>query len=412
MSQEKNTLKYLDLFSGIGGFHEAMIRYAPSAKCIAAVEFEKNAARVYENTYGIKPLGDIKEEKTIEELDRLIKENDGFDILFAGFPCQSFSKAGKQKGFEDETRGTLFFDIEKILKKYQPKYFILENVRNLVGHTSKEGVKTMDVIGKHLRKIGYSFKTSILSPHKIVTKSIPHLRERIFIYGVLEEKCDNAEVVIEKIKKNIEDEFSTAHFEKFKYRKNINFYLDHEIKMKTPIAADKKEILDIWEELNNEIEGQLISPIWLDVIYNKELQTSPLKWKQKLIDKTLLFYDANKEKIDQWYIKYDELKKFPKSFRKFEWNANSSIKSIFDGIIQFRPSGIRVKKPDYFPTFVAINQTPIIGWERRYITPHEIQKLFGFQTLKLGNNDAESYKQLGNSVSVDVVEIILKHLVG
>ena len=120
----------------------------------------------------------------------------------------------------------------------------------------------------------------------------------------------------------------------------------------------------------------------------------------------------NKKTIDKWMK--DHRKHYSKLFlsdRKLEWNAGDRIDSIFDGIIQFRPSGVRVKDPSDIPTLVAINQTPIIGFERRYMTPDEMRKLYGFKKLNFGSqHEKQTYKQLGNTVSVDVVEYLLLHM--
>ncbi|MFA7436090.1 MAG: DNA (cytosine-5-)-methyltransferase [Bacilli bacterium] len=399
------TLRFLDLFAGIGGFHEAVLEHNSKSECIAAVEIDKFAAEVYEKTFNIEPLGDITDPKVIRELDDIIVKKK-LDFLLAGFPCQAFSKAGNQEGFQDQTRGTLFYSIKEILKKHKPKYFLLENVRNLLGHKSKDNIKTFKIIEDTLDKLDYAFEYSILSPHRLKNKKIPQMRERIFIYGILDKKKNESN--IKTIKKDIETNFVRQSEVEMKNKKEIKKYL-HKTK-DIIIPQERLEALEIWEELNKSIEGPLMSPIWLDVIFNKKLQTSELEWKQKLINKNLDFYEKNKIEINKWYEKHNGLKQFPASFRKLEWNAKTSIESVFDGIIQFRPSGIRIKKPDYFPTFVAINQTPIIGWERRYITPEEIKKLFGFKKIKLGESASESYKQLGNTVSVDVVKVILDNL--
>ena len=116
--------KFIDLFCGIGGFHQAMSELG--GECVYASDIDPECRRIYKLNYGIEPDGDITK----------VKEEDipAHDVLCAGFPCQSFSKAGKRLGFDDPTRGTLFFDILRILKYHQPKYALLENVRNLAGH--------------------------------------------------------------------------------------------------------------------------------------------------------------------------------------------------------------------------------------------------------------------------------------
>ena len=116
--------KFIDLFAGIGGFHQAMTQLG--GKCVFASEIDKHAIKVYENNYGIVPQGNIKE-IDVEDIPQ-------HDVLCAGFPCTTFSIAGKCAGFDDQTRGTLFFEITRILKHHHPKYIILENVKNLTRH--------------------------------------------------------------------------------------------------------------------------------------------------------------------------------------------------------------------------------------------------------------------------------------
>jgi DNA (cytosine-5)-methyltransferase 1 len=412
----KKNAKFIDMFAGIGGFHEAMLKVDPNSTCVCAIEFDGAAQSVYKNSFGIDPLGDINNENTIQGIDIAVEKNDGFDILFAGFPCQTFSKAGKREGFNDETRGTLFYKIEELLKKYKPQYFVLENVRNLINHKSNNQ-KSLKIIIDHLKKMGYEVRWSLLSPHRIKQdKFIPQLRERVFIYG----KINSTEEELNQIRKNIESKFYSnkefrdnlpTDFKKMK--QNIERFLDKDNDSIAELKIDENtmKVLNIWEELNQEIRadgGRLISPIWLDTIFNEENQKTDLEWKSNLINKNMEFYKKHKKVINKWYKKHNKLKGFNKTQRKFEWNANNTIASIFEGIIHSRPSGIRVKKPDYFPTFVAINQKPIIN--NKYISPNEIKKLYGFQKVKLGSSYAESYKQLGNSVSADVSAIVIKEL--
>ncbi|MBR3738309.1 MAG: DNA (cytosine-5-)-methyltransferase, partial [Eubacterium sp.] len=149
-----NNFRFVDLFSGIGGFHQAMRNLG--GKCVFASEIDEYAIETYRKNYNIDCAFDIT-----EVTDDLIPPH---DVLCAGFPCQTFSKAGKQLGFSDETEGTLFFEVARILKKSQPKYFVLENVRNLLSH---DGGKTISVIKNTLSRLGYNFETVIMSPHQL-----------------------------------------------------------------------------------------------------------------------------------------------------------------------------------------------------------------------------------------------------
>lgn len=401
------SLKFIDLFAGIGGFHQAVKRVEPESYCVSSIEFDKSAAEVYERTYGIKPLGDITNEEVLNELDLRVRKEKGFDILFAGFPCQTFSQAGKRQGFNDEIRGTLFYSINEILKKYKPKYFVLENVRNLINHKSGRK-KSFDIIKEHLKQSGYNFRYSVLSPHRLKNNTKPQMRERVFIYGVYngeEEKLDEVKEKLEgefykKNKLNIEN----TNIYEYVFSDNKNNYL---------VEKEKIQVLKTWESFVKhfkENDIKLFSPIWLDDMISSLDDGDLPRWKRNIIIRNKEFYNSNQDFIDKW--KNDNIKYLSvKSHRKFEWNANDSIDSIFEGIIQFRPSGIRVKKPDFFPTFVAINHKAIIGKEKRYITPCEVAELYGFKNMKFTDRLNETYKQLGNTISVDVAETVIKTLI-
>lgn len=155
---------YIDLFAGIGGFHLAMNSFG--AECVFASEWNTSAANVYEKNFGIKPFGDITKIDASE-----IPEH---DILCGGFPCQAFSISGKQKGFED-TRGTLFFDIARIVKHHMPKIVFLENVKNLAKHDKGN---TLRIIVNTFDDLGYKVNFEVLNASDY---GLPQNRERIFI---------------------------------------------------------------------------------------------------------------------------------------------------------------------------------------------------------------------------------------
>lgn len=159
--------KFIDLFSGIGGFHQAVASFG--AQCVFASDINIQACVTYEANHGLKPNGDITQ---IDE-----KNVPKHDILTAGFPCQAFSIAGKKKGFE-EIRGTLFFDVARIMKHHEPKVAILENVKNFASHD--EG-KTLKIILKTLDDIGYSAVYKVLNSAYF---GAPQARERIYIIAV------------------------------------------------------------------------------------------------------------------------------------------------------------------------------------------------------------------------------------
>ena len=157
-------LRFIDLFAGIGGFHNALSEF--EAKCVFASEWDKHASQTYLANYNIMPVGDITQ---------ITEENiPTHDILCAGFPCQTFSISGKRQGFTD-TRGTLFYDIVRIAQYHKPKILFLENVKNLIRHDSG---KTLDTIISTLEKIGYRVFYKVLNASHF---GLPQNRERIYI---------------------------------------------------------------------------------------------------------------------------------------------------------------------------------------------------------------------------------------
>ncbi|MBR4390418.1 MAG: DNA cytosine methyltransferase [Prevotella sp.] len=161
---------FIDLFAGIGGFRIAFQNLG--GKCVYSSEFDAKAQESYLANYGEMPFGDITKESTKSYIPQ------EFDILCGGFPCQAFSLAGRRLGFKDETRGTLFFEIEAILRKHQPKAFFLENVKGLAIHDRGRTLKT---ILEHLDDAGYD-----VVPPQILNAmdyGVPQHRERIYIIG-------------------------------------------------------------------------------------------------------------------------------------------------------------------------------------------------------------------------------------
>jgi len=162
-----NNLKFVDLFCGLGGFRIALEKQ--KCNCVFSCDIDKAVAKVYENNFGEYPSGDIT------KIDS--KEIPDFDILCGGFPCQSFSIAGKRLGFED-SRGTMFFEIARILKEKQPKAFILENVKGITNHDKG---KTLQTILEILDDLGYTYIHKVINAKDV---GIPQNRERWYCVGI------------------------------------------------------------------------------------------------------------------------------------------------------------------------------------------------------------------------------------
>ena len=171
--------RFVDLFCGVGGFHQGMS--ALGGKCVFSIDIDKDCREVYKENYQIDPWIDEEIKGNIRwftEKEHRMEQIPDHDVLCAGFPCQSFSKAGKRGGLE-QTEGTLFYDLGKIIEHKKPKHIFLENVPNLKTHDSGN---TFKVISRELARMGYIFETGIVSPHHLGT---PQLRNRFFILGCI-----------------------------------------------------------------------------------------------------------------------------------------------------------------------------------------------------------------------------------
>ncbi|MBR5788371.1 MAG: DNA cytosine methyltransferase [Muribaculaceae bacterium] len=165
-----SNFRFIDLFAGIGGIRLGF--EAVGGHCVFSSEFDEAACKTYEANFGEHPSGDIT------KIDA--KDIPDFDVLLGGFPCQAFSIIGKKEGFENETCGTLFFDIERILKEKMPRAFMLENVRNLTAHDKGN---TFKVMISHLEALGYNVYAKVLNA---LDYGVPQKRERIIIVGFLD----------------------------------------------------------------------------------------------------------------------------------------------------------------------------------------------------------------------------------
>lgn len=163
--------KFIDLFAGIGGIRLGF--ESVGGTCVFSSEWDSSACQTYEANFGEMPAGDITKIKSEDIPD--------FDILLGGFPCQPFSIIGAKEGFNHETQGTLFFEIERILRDKKPAAFMLENVRNLTAHDSG---RTFRVIIEHLEALGYHVYSKVLNA---LDFGVPQKRERIIIVGFLDD---------------------------------------------------------------------------------------------------------------------------------------------------------------------------------------------------------------------------------
>ncbi len=420
-------MKFIDLFAGLGGFHKAM--HELNHECVFASELDPTLRELYKQNWGIEAKGDIK--KIVKDELNTIPNH---DILCAGFPCQPFSKAGKQLGRSDLTRGTLFDDIIKILDLRRPKYFILENVPFIAKHDNEE---TWNYIQEELKKLDYSVLHNYYSPQDF---GIPQHRKRIFIVGCrngLEHfKFEN----IDKQKKSIID---------------INQFIEQYPTEYKKLPKANVECIKLWQEFVNSIPKEKDIPgfpVWamefgatypFEDSYPQSLSQNQLQeykgnfgvslkglskteqlaklpsysrvdsefpsWKKNYIKRNREFYRENKKYIQNTVEKISKLPS--QSWQKLEWNVGAEKRVINNYILQFRASGIRVKKVNFFPSLVCTNtQIPIIGWKGRYINKNEGLKLQSLEGIKLPNNDNAAFKALGNAVNSKIIYLIAKEL--
>lgn len=409
------SFQFVDLFAGIGGFHIALRDLG--GECVFASEIDEAAQNIYRLNFEHEMKGPIVGDiipLTEKTLSRLIPEH---DVLAAGFPCQPFSKSGAQLGM-DETRGTLFYNIAKIIEKRRPKVIILENVRNLTGPKHKH---TWALILRVLRDLGYHVSDipSIVSPHTIPPENggTPQVRDRVYIVGVYVGK--------QKAWKLADDPF-VFNRELLGDWKPTNWDLqehllqdDSEIEgaQLYQVSAERLAVIGMWNDFLKSVgakKGKRLPgfPLWEYAMTRRpKLDADMPDWKIDFLKKNSAFYVENRVAIEAWRERYPLLKSMNNSYRKFEWQAQD-LGSLWKGVIQFRPSGVRVKKPDYLPALVAMNQTSIIGAKKRTITVREAARLQAFpETFSFGDqNPAKSFKQLGNAVSVGTVKFVLSSI--
>ena len=406
------SFKFVDLFAGIGGFHAAL--GALGGKCVYASEWDKDAALIYERNWNREPDGDI----TLAANDEIM-EVPKHDVLVGGFPCQPFSKSGKQMGME-ETRGTLFWNIAKIIDAHKPTLVLLENVQNITG---PRHIHEWQVIIKTLRDLGYrvSENPMVVSPHLIRPEfgGRPQVRNRVFIAATRIPKG------VPNFKENVEiPDLSQVTNGWDPQSWSLDYHLPLE-KLKS--AKDKKETalsdaeikwIDAWNDfvVTMRKEGKVSKlpgfPIWADDwvhIDKLEIPHGSPKWKSDFLTKNAMFYTEHKKILDAWLKRWDKLQDFPPSRRKFEWQAQDAA-TLWETIMHFRPSGIRAKKATYVPALVAITQTTIVGKQKRRISVREGARLQGLPDWYdfVDQPNSASYKQLGNGVNVGAVYNVIR----
>ena len=401
-------MKFIDLFAGIGGFHYAIKSIDKTSKPVMVSEIDKYAKEAYSknHSYDINEIRNIRDYTDDSQFAKeKLKQIGKYDILFGGFPCQTFSTAGKKEGFLDEVKGTLFFDVAKLLGDTLPKYVLLENVKHLAKHDDGH---TWEVIKETLRDTGYLVPDEpiLLSPHQF---GIPQIRWRVFIPAILKTETDLSE-------KEFSDKFNfDAQFVDKPKKLRMDKVLDD-----ATIIKDKKILnsLKAWGEFIEKVRrprGRTLPVIWLDYMNEDRVNLDSMpSWKSKYIRDMRDVYFTNKEFIDGWMKKH-EVSEWQKRERKLEWQAGADKFDHKNTFVQLRQSGYRFKKPNIFPTLVAMVQTSILFDNKinkwRYLSVDEVKRLQSFpNSFKYCVPEYQTYKQFGNSINVKVAEIVLSKL--
>lgn len=439
--------RFIDLFAGIGGFHHALSRLG--GECVLTCELDADCRTVYRHAFpgtgsnGHVLVNDIREitrtrladPDALRARDRIASLVPDHEILCAGFPCQPFSKSGAQQGVRDTTRGTLFYDIMQIVDAKRPLFVVLENVRNLAGPRHTE---TWDIIIRNLQEAGYEVASEplVFSPHLLppTAGGAPQVRDRLFIVGV---RSDIASDQVNRLREFNHQLRAEAFWDPDDWR--IAEYLDADPSIRDVenyrISSNEEVYLEAWGAFVEEIDAETLPgfPIWADCfVPEPALAPAMALWEREFRIKNSAFYLANREYLDGWAKRTwgpraERVSDFPQSRQKFEWQARKrhprrSGRTLRDLVVQFRPSGIRVKPATYLPALVAITQTSVIGPSLRpnatvyrKLTPVEASRLQGIPDSVYGNGvvaDVVAYKQLGNAVNAGLVERVVGIVTG
>jgi len=321
----------------------------------------------------------------------------------------------------DETRGTLFWNILKIIDAHHPPVVVLENVRNLAGPRHRH---ELQVIIEQLRAAGYhvSEEPSVFSPHLLPLElgGRPHVRERVFITASYDPDgmgdLDPPPAVTNR---------SLRQTEEWSLEADLPLDPDHHA-AGCDLSADEVRWINAWDDwvtmmwclrraeaarTGDPLRKLPGFPIWSDawvLLDDLVIPAETPAWKANFLRKNAALYTDHRAEFDAWSQRHG-VAEFPVSRRKFEWQAQSAER-LWDCVMQLRPSGIRAKRPTHLPALVAITQTPVIGPRKRRLSPREAARLqglpdgftFGEQTA------AATYKQLGNGVNVGAVWHVLR----
>ncbi|SRR5579885_3142988 len=417
-------MRFIDLFCGLGGFHLALSRQGH--ECVFACEIDKDLRETYEKNFDLKAYGDIRKIS--------VSDIPAHDILCAGFPCRPFSKAGEQRGFKCSREGDLFRHVVRIIKHHRPLFILLENVPNLKNH---DGGSTWTYLERRLEKAGYDVRTRLLSPHHF---GIPQIRERIFIVGTrsksgrfewpephkeavtsLRDSLDRNPAEARPLPKRVRRCLKVwqAFIKKFPKDQELptfpiwsmEFAATYPFEKTTPHKAGARKLAQFRGSHGVPLK-KVPSKLRLNFLpsHARSKRARFPHWKVVFIRQNRDLYKKHKAWIKDWMPR---ILQFPSSLQKLEWHCKGEERDIWKYVIQFRASGVRVKRPTTAPSLIAMTttQVPIIAWEKRYMTPRECARLQGMAELRHLPSSTAAFKALGNAVNADLVELVVQKLI-
>lgn len=414
--------RFVDLFAGVGGFHSGFA--SAGHECVFACEIDPELRDLYKKNYGITPHDDIR---TLKPFDV-----PSHDVLCAGFPCQPFSLAGKKKGAACPSSGRLIDDVIRIVEFHEPRYVMLENVPNIL--TIAEG-SFWKYIQRKFSSLGYKLEYKVISP---VDVGIPQNRQRVFIVGFRDTE-DLKQFTWPTLTGGI--------------KPSLHDFLEVKSQTAKPLEARKALLLSKWQSLLDALNitshpslsicapefganyPQDFSRLSLGELkafkgaYGQSLE-SCRTWKAALdklpsyvrknrrvpewisgsVKHSRELYRLNTAACDNWVNDFD--KEF-NSWQILEWRGDPAKLDIFDHLIQFRASGIRVLRPDIAPSLISMTptQVPVLPKQSRYLAPEEAAKLQFLENLNhLPENRIKAFKAFGNAVNARIVAMIARSL--
>jgi len=334
--------QFVDLFAGIGGFHAALT--ALGGECGLASEIDPEPARVYEANWGLRPEGDVRRLSS----DPALKVPD-HALLAGGFPCQPFSKSGHQRGMS-ELRGQMFNEILRILDVKKPAVVVLENVRNIAGPRQRP---VWEAIVQGLREAGYRTPSEpcVFSPHLLSRElgGSPQTRDRVYILGtyVGRERALRETDVRPVLARKPSEGWDPKSWS---LSEDVLETSGHGTSdTERPLSPDEALWIETWDDFLQRTAHISLPgfPLW-SRYWSDSAQISPdaPSWKRRFEELNIAFFSENRTMIRAWLRANPQLRSFPESRQKFEWQAGDSARSLAECLLQLRPSGIRVKKPN------------------------------------------------------------------